>query len=221
MTAARRTKQYTLVGQSRVSMNFTDDGRLIASAGCNTMSGPVRLDGGRLEVSELQTTDMGCEAPLHEQDTWLGNFLSGTPSWRHDGTSLVVNSPSTEIVLQDRKIVEPDLALRGTRWSVDGLVQGETASSVPAGTQASLVFEQDAVQVSAGCNTGSGKYQLSGDTIRFEPVATTRKACEPDVMTLESAVLAVLEGEAKYTIEADRLTLTHPSGKGLQLRGAR
>ena len=46
----------------------------------------------------------------------------------------------------------------------------------------------------------------------------TRKACPPGIMRLEAAVLGVVEGEVTFEIDADRLTLTHPSGKGLQLR---
>lgn len=220
-TVTENGQPRALVGQSRVSLNFTDDGRLIAGVGCNTMAGPVRVDGGRIEVSEMGATAMGCEAPLHEQDSWLSEFLSGKPSWRRDGDNLVVSSANTEIVLQDREVAEPDLELRGPTWKVDTLLDGQTAASVPAGAAASLVFDRDTVQVSAGCNTGSGGYRVSGNTITIEPVATTRKACQPDAMRLESAVLAVLSGEVTYSIDADKLTLQHPSGKGLQLRGAR
>jgi heat shock protein HslJ len=43
-------------------------------------------------------------------------------------------------------------------------------------------------------------------------------ACEDDRMALERAVLSVLDGTVAYEIKADRLTLTHPQGKGLGLR---
>ncbi|HEV2784081.1 MAG TPA: META domain-containing protein [Actinophytocola sp.] len=218
-TLTENGRPRALAGQSRVSFRFTDDGRLLATAGCNTMAGPVRLDGGRIEVAELESTGAGCEAPLHEQDSWLAAFLGSKPSWRLDGAKLIVNNPTTELVLQDKEVAAPDLALRGTRWTVDTVVDGQTASSVPAGAEASLVFEADKVLVSAGCNSGSGPYQLSGNTIRFDAVATTRKACDPDRMALEHAVLAVLDGEVTVEIDSDRLTLTHPSGKALQLHG--
>jgi heat shock protein HslJ len=210
-----------LAERTRVRLQFTDDGRLLADAGCNTMGGQVSLDEGRLAIADLQSTGAGCEAPLHEQDTWLSGFLSARPSWRVDGTGLVLSSSTTEVVLQDRKVAEPDVALLGTRWAVETLVDGQAASSVPSGTEASLVFEADTVRVSAGCNTGSGGYRMSGGTIRFDAVATTRKACEPDRMTLETAVLAVLSGEVTFEIDADQLILTHPSGKELVLRAQR
>lgn len=208
-----------LTGETRVRFRFTDDGRLIADAGCNSMQSPVRFNGDRLEVPELSITGMGCDKPRHDQDAWLAEFLQGKPSLSLDGSGLILRSASTELIMVDGDVAEPDLGLQGPRWAVDTLVTGEVASSVAAGTEASLVFGADTVTVAAGCNSGSGRYQVNGDTLRFEAIATTRKACEPDVMRLEDAVLGVLDGEVTYTIDADRLTLKHPSGKQLGLRG--
>jgi heat shock protein HslJ len=220
-TVTEGGKPYQLAEKSRVRLQFTDDGRLIADAGCNTMQGPVNLGGNRIEVSDLATTGMGCPAAAQEQDGWLTRFLSGKPSWKLDGSTLVVTSPTTEVTFADRKVAEPDLTLQGTRWTVDTVVDGEVASSTPATASASLVFDKDTVAVSAGCNSGSGSYQLTGNTIRIGDIATTRKACEPDVMSLENAVLTVLRGDVTYEIDSDRLILKQPTGKGLQLRGRR
>lgn len=212
-------KPYPLSEKTRVRLTFTGDGRLIADAGCNSMQGSVKLGGGTIEVSELGSTGIGCPGNLHEQDTWLSRFLSSKPAWKLDGTTLVVSSSSTEVTLADRKVAEPDLPLQGTKWTVDTLVDGEVASTTPNAGTAWLVFDKETVQVSAGCNSGSGTYQVSGDILRIGDVATTRKACEPDLMTLETAVLGTLQGEVTYKIEANALTLKGPNGKGLQLRG--
>jgi len=123
--------------------------------------------------------------------------------------------------LKDRKVVEPDLALQGPKWTVDTIIDGEVASTTPAAASAWVLFDKGTVQVSAGCNSGSGTYSVSGSTLRISDIATTRKACEPEIMTLENAVLGVLRGEVTYSIDADRLTLKQASGRGLQLRGQR
>ena len=70
-------------------------------------------------------------------------------------------------MLTDREAAEPDRALAETTWAVDTLVDGQTASSVPAGATATLVFGADRVAISAGCNSGSADYTMTGDTIRF------------------------------------------------------
>jgi heat shock protein HslJ len=210
---------HPLADRTRVTFRFMDDGRLLADAGCNTMSGQANLRGGRLEVSGLGMTEMGCDAPRHEQDRWLATFLGTAPSWRLSGDTLVVSAGSIEITLRDKNVAEPDLPLMGTRWTVDTIIDGQTAASTPAGEPATLVFEQDTVQVFTGCNRGSGRYSTSGNTIRLDGVATTKMACEPDRSSLENAVLAVLNGEVTYDIDSARMTLKSRSGRTLGLRG--
>lgn len=208
----------TLAG-TEVSLRFGEDHRLVADAGCNTMSGQASLDGGELAVDGLETTDMGCDEPRMAQDKWVGEFLTSRPTWELADGKLTLRGGGTELVLTDRAVADPARPLTGTVWTVDTLVDGQTASSVPAGApQATVEFGQDTAKVFAGCNSGSARYRLSGDTITFEPLMLTRKACPDDIMALESAVVAVLEGSVTYGVESDVLSLKHPSGKGLQLR---
>jgi heat shock protein HslJ len=114
-----------------------------------------------------------------------------------------------------------ELPLEGTRWHVDTLVDGQVASSVPAGARATVAFSGGTATVATGCNTGSATYQVSGAAITIGPLAVTRRACAPEVMRLERAVLAVLDGTITYRIGSDRLSLDHPSGQGLRLAGER
>ncbi|MPZ79080.1 MAG: META domain-containing protein [Actinophytocola sp.] len=212
-------KPRPLVAETRVSLNFTDDGRLLATAGCNTMTGPVSTADGRIDVGGgLAMTEMGCDPPRHEQDSWLAGLLSAEPTWRLDGSRLVVSSTDAELVLEDREVADPDRPLTDITWAVDTILDGQTASSTPAAATATLTFRKDKVEIFGGCNGGSATYTASGDSIRFENAVMTLKACSPDIMRLEAAVLDVVRDEVEVEIEADRLTLTHPSGKGLQLR---
>jgi heat shock protein HslJ len=210
-----------LVAKTRVRIQFAEDGRLIADAGCNSMQGPVRVEGGQLHIDGMSITEMACEPALQQQDEWLSAFLTGRPSWKLDGDNLTLTSGNTELVLLDRAVAEPDLSLEGTKWTVDTTVDGEVASSVPPGVAAHLTFQSGQLRGSGGCNTLGGQYTLTGSTIRFENIGTTLKLCSQDVMTVERAVTDLLQGEVTYSIEADRLTLKHPSGKGLQLHTER
>jgi heat shock protein HslJ len=211
-------KPRPLVGSGRIELVFDGD-QLRAHASCNYLSGTVLLAGGRLDVTDLASTEMGCDPDRHAQDEWLTAFLSARPTWRLDGATLVLRAADTEIRLTDRRIVQPDRALLGTRWVVDTVLDGKTAGSVPRSTEAHLVFRDgDRVEGSTGCNTFSGTATRQGDTVRFSRIAVTRIGCSGDVGRLEAAVLAVLDGPATLRIEADRLTLTRPDGRGLQLR---
>lgn len=208
-----------LLAGTEVSLRFTDDGRLVAHAGCNTMSGPVSLDGGTLSADGLATTEMGCDPPRHAQDEWLAEFLASKPSWELTDARLTLRGGDTELVLTERSVADPARPLQGTVWTVDTLIDGQVASSTPAGAPpATVEFGPDRVEVFGGCNGGSAGYRLEGDTITFDPLTMTRKACPGEIMALESAVVAVLDGSVTFDVTSDVLTLNHPSGKGLRLR---
>lgn len=205
-------KPHALAPRTRVSLEFTDDGRLIATAGCNTMSGPVRTSEGRLEVDDLVVTELGCDPERHAQDEWLARILGAGPEWRRHGSGLTVTAGDTELVLSRRA----DRTLEHTTWRLDTIIDGQTASSVPDGA-ATLVFDGKRVEADTGCNGAGGEYTRSGDTIDVRPGARTLMACSPDIMAMESAVDAVLRGEVTVELDGDRLTLTNSSGKGIQL----
>jgi len=214
-------KDRPLVAGSRIRLGFTDDGRLVANAGCNSMSGQAEVRDDRLVVADLATTEMGCDPDRHAQDQWLAGFLTSRPRLHLAGPELTLTGDSTEIRLADREVADPDRPLRGTRWVVDTVVDGQAASSVPEGADAHIILGQDSgFGGSTGCNQMGGTAVVDEDagTITFRDVIATKIACDEDRMSLERAVLSVLDGKVTYEIAADRLTLTHPNGKGLGLR---
>jgi heat shock protein HslJ len=208
-----------IVDGTTVTLTFDADGRLLASAGCNSMQGTYRVTDGTLGVSDLSTTDMGCDPVRHQQDAWVADFLSAAPRMTLDGHDLTLTAGERAIVLLDREIAQPNAALEGPTWIVDTLLTAEVASSMPAGANATMVFDSATVSIDTGCNTGTGSYTRSGDRITFGPISLTRKACaEPGLMEVEQTMVAALAGEATYDIEADRLTIRHSTGHGIQLR---
>jgi len=206
-----------LVPGSQVRLSF-EDGRIGANAGCNSMSGPYAVDGGRLDVGSLATTEMGCDEALMDQDTWLAWFLDGALITLA-GDELTLAKDGITLTLLDREVADPDRPLAGTRWVVDGLVSGDAVSSVPAGVVATLVFSEGRVAVEAGCNTGGGTAEIGETTLTFGPIGLTKMACGPDAMAVEQAVTSVLAGTVDHAIEADSLTLSG-AGTGLMLRAA-
>jgi heat shock protein HslJ len=206
---------HPLVAGTRIELRFTDDGRLVANAGCNTMGGTISLAGGKLDVADLSITEMGCDPPRHEQDQRLSAFLDGKPSWRLDGEHLALGSAGTELTLAEVKA----LPLVGTTWRADTLIQGAVAGSTPAGVGATLVFGQDEVTVSGLCNLRTAKYQAAGSTVTFQLGPLTRRACAPEIMTVEQAAVALLDGEATYRIDGRTLTITK-GDKGLRCTAA-
>ena len=224
-----------LVAGTRITLDFFEDGhRLGAQAGCNQMGGPASFEGGRLVVGDLATTEMGCDPPRHAQDEWLARFLTSRPEWSMSGdtpeppgpagSTLTLDNGTTTIVLEDREVADPDRPLRGTKWVVDTIVDGETASSVPAGADAHVIFEDDdRFTGNTGCNGmgGNSVVHQKRATITFSEVISTKMACSDDRMRLERAVLGTLTGDVAYRVEADVLQLDGPDGHGLRLRAGK
>ena len=214
-----------LVAGTRITLNFVADGhRLGAQAGCNQMSGPASFESGRLVVGDMATTEMGCDAPRHAQDEWLARFLTSRPQWSRSGSTLTLDNATTRIVLEDREAADPDRPLRGTKWVVDTIVDRDSASSVPAGVEAYLIFEDgNRFGGNGGCNSMGGNSVVHEDTstITFSEVISTTMGCSDDRTRVERAVLETLHGDVAYRIDADVLRLDRPDGPGLRLRAAK
>lgn len=216
-----------LVNGTRVRLNFGEAegkdgnvGAVVALAGCNSIAGTYRVEGGRFVFDGAGMTQMGCDPERHAQDDWLAAFLASRPTISLAANDLVLDNGSTVLRLLDREIAEPDLNIVGPTWTVESIIDGGAVMSVPAGATATLLFKDDGtIEVNAGCNRGSGTWKLEGSGIRIEGLGLTKMACDGPAGQLEAAVLEVLDGETLLAqIEASVLTIT--SGEaGLQLRG--
>lgn len=210
----------TLVAGTRITLAF-QNGSLSVSVGCNSMGGAYHLDGGRLVVDQMSTTDMGCEPDLMAQDTWLAAFLGSRPTVNLAGDELTLEAGSVVIRLRDRKIVEPDVAITAGTWTVESIISGDAVSSVPAGVTATLAFHADGkLDVSDGCNQGSARWKAVGTGMEVSDLVLTKKACEAAGGRLEAAVVGVLRASSiAASIDGNVLTLRTGAG-GLQLRAS-
>jgi heat shock protein HslJ len=209
----------TLVPGTRIELRFFDDGRVSAQAGCNHLGGNGSIEDGALVVSDFSTTEMGCDEPRHSQDQWLSAFLTRKPLFVLNGDQLVLNGGEIKIEMIDRKVADPDRSLYGVRWELESILSKDTASSVPAGAAAHVEFTQAGrVTASAGCNSIGGGAEASGDKIAFSDLETTLIGCPEPQRTVETVLLRVLKDKVTFKIDGQTLTLTHPSGDGLQFR---
>ena len=216
---------HDLVAETHVRLSFKD-GQVGINAGCNSMTDAYQIAGSRLVTTNMASTQMACEAPLMDQDQWVGAFIGGA-TLTLAGNKLTLRNGDITMTLMDRAVADPDRPLEGTRWVVDGIVAGDTVSSVPQGVTAAITIANGRINVETGCNTGGGAVQITDTHLTIRPFALTKRGCAADTMALERAVTAVLSGEVAYTIEADVLTLAaDPSdlslraAPGLTLRAA-
>jgi heat shock protein HslJ len=207
----------TLVPGTRIRLAFKD-GSLSANAGCNQMAGAYTISAGRLTTNGMSTTEMGCDQARMQQDEWLARLLGGA-TITLSGDTLTLTEGPIRVTLLDREVASPDLPLAGTHWVLDGIISGDVASSVPAAVTASIRIANGATDINTGCNTGSGTVMVATDALTFGPLTLTKKACDQAPASVQHAILAVLTGTVRYSIEAGVLTIDGV-GAGLSFRAA-
>ncbi|HXF37603.1 MAG TPA: META domain-containing protein [Actinomycetota bacterium] len=215
-----RGQERPLVPGTRIELSFAD-GRLSVQAGCNHLGAGYRVRDGRLRlVGGVSTTEMGCDAGRHAQDEWLSVFLGRSPWLELEGPRLTLSGGGTRIRLLDRRMAEPDLPLAGTSWTLETLVEGEVASSVPGGLEATLRVEDGRIRGFDGCGEWSARVVSSRDGVLvLGRIARTPTGCAGATAGLERAVMAVIAARRiPYEIDGSGLAL-RSGGRELHFRG--
>lgn len=200
---------YTLVGSTTMRLAF-DERELRLSAGCNSQSAEYSLCDGRLCVSSLVTTDIGCEPALHAQDEWIAGFLRGSPTLTQAGATLTLAGADATLEFLDSEVADADRPLTGRVWTVDTFIDGAAASNVPTPASPTLQFGADgSLAVFATCNSGTGSYTRSGQTLTLGQILYSEAGCSPPSSAdSEQRVMSVMQaGEVSFEIDAARLTI--------------
>jgi heat shock protein HslJ len=209
---------YTLAPGTRITVTFDEAGTLSANAGCNHLSGDFTVEGSTLIVGEgLAMTEMGCDQARQDQDQWLANVLTDRPTLAVNDDSVTITSPGATLTLQNREVADPDWPLVGTKWQVDTVVSGDTAGSMPSEVPVVITFADDGtLTVSNGCAGLAGSYEVAGDEITFGELAATKTEGNGKCPALAPPNLSgTLKGTLRYTIEANRLTLSGAGDDGI------
>jgi len=196
------------------------EGKATGSLGCNRFTADAAVEGDKVTVGPGTTTGMGCEKEVQEFEKALGRAFSGelkaAVAQRSDRKTLTLTTARGDTIAL---VSEPPAPLTGTAWKVTGLVSGSVTASLPAGTEnkAHLTFGKDgSVEGSLGCNSFRGRATVSGSTLTFGPLTSTRKMCPGPEMELERALNGVLEGTTTFGIDHRSLSIEAKNGKGLE-----
>lgn len=204
---------------TQLRLQFFENPRMSASAGCNSLSGRHAIEGGVLVLSDAAQTTLGCDPALSEQDDWYFGYLTSSPSIAIDDDTIVLEGSGVRIEYLDQEVATPDAELVGPTWTVDTVIEGDIAKHTDWPSPATLVFGADGVvEVSSGCNSGTGTYTVSDGELTFADVGVSERGCDDITGELESAVLGVLNGPQPVTweITVDRLSL-RGADRGLDL----
>jgi heat shock protein HslJ len=218
-----RVEGRALVGGTTISLRF-EERALSATAGCNSLGGPYRLEGfngatGTVVVDGggLSMTEIGCDPPRHDQDTWLADLLLAKPTVSlPDDDQMTLTDGTSTIHFVDREVADPDRPLVDTTWKVDSIITGDAVSSVPENGSVTFVFGGDGrlVVTSDKCTSAAVSYEQSGEQITLGSYTVDDIGCPSPW----AETLALLDAKSlAFTIDHARLTLTASSGKGLSL----
>lgn len=142
----------------------------------------------------------------------------GKLRWTTD-TVHPVDPTQTEVdlgLLTLKQVAAPKLDLTGGEWLVED-INGEGVMDI---LQTTLAFDTDGqVSGSGGCNRYTGSYALTAETLRFGPLAATRKACPPAISNQEQKFFESIAAPLRASIdETGALILTGEDGKSIKAR---
>ena len=111
-------------------------------------------------------------------------------------------------------------AARGI-WNTSWRLQDLGGAGMVEGAEATLDFpEEGRVVGRGGCNRFFAIVAVTGETIRFSGIGSTRMACAEPLATQEAKYLKALESAERFAIEGDGLVI-HSSGLAEPLRFTR
>lgn len=194
-----------------------DGDQISGTAACNGYGGTYQIDDGVFQITGIAVTEMACmpvEA-MESERAFLEALLNVDGTAVADG-KLVMTGSRAEMVFGQLEPV-PTAELTGTVWVLDGLIQGDTVSSV-SGERATLEFFTDGSLIgSTGCRTLVGSYRTSGAEVSFTNFSANGD-CPAELVEQDSRVISSLEGGFRVEIENDRMTIWVAGGEGLIYR---
>lgn len=183
---------------------FLSDGTLVmASPHATPALGTWRTDGDRLTIIEdgleypteiLELTEQAFRIRMHGPGEPVEILFA-------PAESIAPASAQTEMRV---KAAPAAVILWGTGWRLEYLA----GAAVVDGAPATLEFPSEGRASGTGsCNRFNGVVTIEGDAIRFDGIATTRKACLDAAMRQEDAYFTALRGAERFETDGRSLRI--------------
>jgi heat shock protein HslJ len=196
-----------------VTISFEND-EVTGTAACNGYGGTFEATDGRIVFSEMVITEMGCfpTEVMDLEQLFMAALITVTEVSVTDD-QLVLSGDNTTLEFEALPPV-PTAELQNTVWVLDGLVSGDSVSSV-SGDRATLeLFSDGSFLGSTGCRSFNGTYTAEAEGLTTTDI-TPQGKCTDDLSAQDSHVLAVLEGT--YRTEIDKQSLHISTSRELGL----
>jgi len=208
----------TVIIGSTTTADFGVDGKLAGSGGCNQYSASYTTSGSKgITITQPITTLMACENNLMQQESQYLSLLPKASTYEIAGDQLTLfDSTGTKILIYNKHVSRP-ATIVGV-WNLFYYNNGKGGiQTVITGSTTTADFGADGkLAGSAGCNQYSATYTTSGaKEITITQPASTRMACENNLMQQETQYLSLLPKASTYKISGDQLTLFDSTGTKL------
>ena len=150
-------------------VEITDKGRAQGNYGCNQFGAAVKVEGDTVTVGKGEMTEMGCAEDIQGFEEAMKDAFTGKLKAKLVDKNLTLTTPKGDSITLTS---EPAAPLAGTKWTVNSLLTGDVATSLPAGTEKNAWFtlaKDGSVRGSLGCNTFSSTAKVSGSTHHLRP----------------------------------------------------
>lgn len=197
-----------------ITAEFTADGQVSGSAGCNRYVGKYTVSGNQISfASPMASTMMMCAQEVMDQETAYLKALGDAKTFSVSGDQLSL-AGADNTTLAKYQAQSQDLA--GTSWEALSYNNGKQAvTSVILKTSITANFGKDGtLSGNSGCNEYTGSYTVTGAQISIGTLASTMMFCsDPEgVMDQEAQYQAALGTAATYQIEGQVLELRTKDG---------
>lgn len=186
-----------------------DAGTVSGSAGCNRFTSSYTVDGSKMTIGMIATTQIACPPPLDAVEQAYLAALGKVAGWQAEADGLLLSDAGgAELLRYTAATITGD-------WEVNAFLRGNGFSTPVAGTKLTARFAADgSLSGSAGCNRYTATYTADAGKLTITPPASTKKFCpEPeDVMAQEAAFLAVLPTATSYQLSGTTLDLLRDDG---------
>lgn len=191
-----------------LTLQFDDQNTLSGSDGCNSFSTTYSITDSTMAIDPaMASTSMACDEAIMEQASSFTQTLLATTSYQlGDGVLVLLQDGQAGITLSGQSN-----SLSKTSWNITSFNNGNQAVvGIVADSSPTITFGDDGtVSGNSSCNTFSGQYTLSGESISIGALVSTKMACteQEGIMEQEQGILTALESAATWSIQGSDLSL--------------
>jgi heat shock protein HslJ len=187
------------------------DGTISGSTGCNRYTASYTAARGEFTLAPVAVTRRAGEpAAMGIEREFLARLERAAAYDAGEDALTLFDASGAAMLVFDVSTA----TLTGT-WEITGylMVSGKGFSSTMIDSAPAATFAPDGtLSGGTGCNSFRGTYQIDGATITVGPLATTRKACPPELAEQEAGILEALQSAATFTLAPGQATLLNGDG---------